>query len=409
MKTKLFLQYMGIIFSLCFAAGVGAQEGRINFGKLKIVPTLTVEEVYDDNIYLSSGIVEPEEDDWITHIKPGVAFSYTFPERGALVVGYRGDFAYYGEHDMNTWQSHEGYLSFNYAAPAGLIMGIEDTFLDTADPYGSANQYKLGTPNTERWNNDLNTKVGYNFSNRFRVLAYYNHYIQSYDLIEDKTQDYDDNEFGGGVEIRLLPKTWVFVRYHYGYRDFSSHPLFAGTDETNDADFDWHRVNMGLTWDSGAKLSGEVNFGYGWYDYDNLLDPTGGAYDDKGTWLAKTAIDFAATPKTTLSLSITRALRAVASDTREYYEDTSIYLGVRQIILPKLSMEVNGLYSRNDYTLPVLLPREHDNYEGNIALDYQIRRWLKAGIGYKYMEKNSNYIADEYTDNQVSVSVTGTY
>ena len=140
-------------------------------------------------------------------------------------------------------------------------------YTDAEDPYGSDNEFKLGVPMTERWFNNLMTKIGYDFGNKLRLFGYFNYYKQDYDALLDYTQNYDNQEFGVGAEVKLLPKTWGFIRYHIGEQDYDTPPALVNgiptnATESNDADYDWQRVNTGLTWDSGAKFSGELDFGY---------------------------------------------------------------------------------------------------------------------------------------------------
>ena len=407
MKRGVFIICLAVSLLILLTAHAMARRGRINFGKLEVVPSLAVEELYDDNIYLGNGTnntTELEESDWITHVMPALGFNYSLQQRGSLSLGYKGDLAYYSDNDDNDWQTHEGMFDVSYQAPGGLILGVNNVYTDAEDPYGSLEQYRIGLK-TERWNNDLKTKTGYNFGNRFSIIAFYNFYKQDYDLKRDYTQDYDVNEFGIGLRMWLLPKTWGFVRYHFGERDFFSHPAGTASNETNDSDFDWHRVNAGLTWDTTAKIIGELNLGYQWKDYDNELDTDGNRYEDKNTWIASTKVAFRARPTTMLALSLTRALRELGSDTNEYFEDTGIGMNLQQAILRRITMSVGGVYSQNDYNTS----REDDNYELKISLDYRIGDWLTAGVGYGYNKKDSNRAANDYTDNQFMISLSAVY
>lgn len=388
-----------------------AQVGRIKYGKLTVFPGLTVQELYDDNIYLGNGTnttTELKESDLITHLMPAVGLRYTFPERGTLALAYDGDFAYYRDNNENDWRTHKGILGLDYRAPGGIILGINNIYTDAEDPYGNLEQYRIGLK-TERWNNDLRTKVGYDFGNRSQAFVYYNYYKQDYDLARDYTQDYTGNELGLGYQMRVLPKTWGFARFHLGERDYFTHPVATGVTNANDSDFTWRRLNFGLTWDTGAKLSGELNLGYQWKDYDNRTDVKGNAYEDKNTWIAATSVTHAATPTTALALRITRALRQIGSDTNEYFEDTGIGLSLQQKILTKYTLTAGVAYSVNDYNMPLNNAREDDNYKANVGIDYQIRDWLSAGAGYKYKRKESNYPENDYTDNQFLISIRGVY
>ncbi len=394
------------------SAQLMAQEGRIRIGKLKVVPSITLQGVHDDNIYLGNGTNntnEIEESDWITHFQPALLFDYTLTGRGSLKLGYQGDWAYYGENEQNDWDTQNGFFNLDYKAPGGLILGFNDRYSDAEDPYGSLNEYGLGQPQTARWSNDLKSKIGYEFSKRFRMFTYYNTFTQDYDELKDFTQDYYEYEYGIGAQVRVLPKTWGFTRYHYGSRNYNSHPAGTGSNRANDSDYDWHRVNAGLTWDSGAKLQGELNFGYQWKNYDNLLDAFGNRYDDDDTWIANTSLNYSATATTTLSGSITRRLTESSSVTNEYNETTGFGLTLQQILYTKFTLGAGVNYSINDYNLPIINPREDDNYRFNLDLLYRIQTWLNAGMGYSYNRKDSNYVTNDYTDNRFTISLRGVY
>ncbi len=384
----------------CFVNNPASAEG-LCFGKLDITPALTLKQIHDDNIFLDE---RNETSDWITSVSPAIFLDLAVPANGGIRLGYQGGLNYYNDHDENDWESHKGLFDFNYQSPGGLILGVLNTYVDTEDPYGSDNEYKLGVPQISRWSNTLRAKAGYAFSNRFRVLTFYNFYKQDYDLREDFTQDYETNEWGAGFQMKLLPKTWGFVRYHFGERDYYTHPSGTGVNRYNDADFDWTRVNAGLTWDSAAKLSGEVNFGYMWKDYDNSLDVNGSPYRELNTWIASTRILFEAGPTTTCTLVIERASRDSGANTNEFFVDTGAGLSLRQVFLKKFFVTAGASYSQNDYRNWRNGSRDDDNYRGNIDIDYRVREWLSAGLGYDFRKKDSNEKVYEYTDHRFLVS-----
>lgn len=412
MKRGIFVCCVIISFLIIASAQVMAQEGRIHYGNMKVVPGITLKALYDDNIYMGNGTnntTEIKESDWITHLMPALMLDYNLDKRGSLTMGYQGNFAYYDTNDDNNWKTHMGTFGLDYQAPGGLILGINEFYADAEDPYGSDNEYKLGTPKTSRWSNDLKTKMGYDFGNRVRVFGYFNFYKQDFEREGDFSQDYDATEGGVGVQARLFPKTWGFVRYHYGERDYFTHPAGSGVNETNDAAYDWQRVNMGLTWDPGAKLRGELNFGYELRDQDNQVDSAGAMYEDKDTWVASTSVTYTATATTTLSLNINRALRTIGGTSKEFYEDTGIGLNLMQMLLAKFRLTAGGRYRVHEYNLPVGQNREDDNYDANIGLGYQFKEWLGASVGYTYMKKDSNIEANDFTDNKFMVSLNGAY
>ncbi|MHB8772554.1 MAG: outer membrane beta-barrel protein [Syntrophales bacterium] len=404
---------------LSSAAELQAQGGKIRFGNLAVIPGVALQEIYDDNIYLGNGREYPgdptltqrekKESDWITHVRPGLLLNYTMPERGYINLGYLGDFAFYKSNNNNNWKNNQGIFDLDYTAPGGLIVGINERYVKAEDPYGDANQYNLGRV-TKRYYNDLKTKVGYVIMANFRSFLYFNHYKQKYDDSRlDYSQDWTDMEYGIGAESRFLPKTWGFLRYHYGTRKFDTNAL--GQTDAFNSDNKWHRVNAGLTWDPGAKLSGELDFGYQWKKYDHQFTDAGrtASRDDKNTWIAATAINYMPTVGTNIALNLSRAVRDTASDTKEQFVDTAVGLSVQQKLLLKLVLNAGFTYSRNEYNLPVGNERTDKNYLANLGLDYNIQEWLTVGVGYNLNRKDSNIDIQEYTDNRFIAQVKVVY
>jgi len=411
MKRGIFVVAFVVSILMLLFSQVMAQGGRIRFNNLKVIPGITLQEVYDNNIYLGNGsnnTTELEESDLITHIMPALGLDYSLHERGNVSFNYTGDLAYYSDIGNNDWQTHKGEFNFNYQAPRGIIIDIQTIHTDAEDPYGNLELYRIGLK-TERRGNDLKAKITYGFGDRFQILGYYNRYKQDYDLERDYTQDWDINEFGVGFQMRLLPKTWGFFRYYFGERDYFTHPAATGVTESNDADFDWKRINFGLTWETGAKLGGELNFGYQLMDYKNTADVGGDRYEAKDTWIAATSITYTATPTIELALGLTRALRETGSSDNEYFEDTGIGINMQKVIRSKFTLTVGGVYSINDYNIPSTRPREDNIYRLNAGLDYQIRERLAAGVGYKYEKKDSNYSENDYADTQFIISFSAVY
>lgn len=403
---------LGLITVFCqdgLAQTTHPTGGKIKLGRLTVIPGFTLQEVYDDNIFLGNGNnnnTELKESDWITHTVPSLLLNYQLDGRGQVNAGYLGDYAWYRDNDAMDWKSHTALFNADYEAPGGLIAGIDNTYIDTADPFGDVNQYRLGQQ-TKRWNDLLQTKLGYRFSDRFKMLGYYNYYKQDYDLERDFTQDFDSNEFGLGAHVKVMPLTWAFIRYYYGERDYNSYAF--GVNESNDADYDWHRVNVGLAWDPEGKLKGELNFGYEWQDHENNFDSSGRRYENEDSWIAGTKISYSATSTTTLTLTIFRAFRYSGSDTAEYFEDTGGSIGIIQALHYRLNLLANVGYSMNEYNLPADNPKSQDNYIATIGLEYKLMEWLAAIASYTHNRKESNYEVDEYRDNQVLVGLRAVY
>ena len=387
------------MFALCTNPAF-AEMGKYKVGSLTILPSIGLEWQSDDNVYQGNGsnnTTEKVVSDAISHIKPAVMFDYKFDGRGGLKFGYKGDLAYYETSDNNNWQSHSGLFDLNYNSPGGLIVGVNNNYTVTEDPFSNESDYlNAATRKVERWNDTLKAKVGYKLGDTLKVLGYCNYYIQDYqDDVRDFSQDYNQMEFGAGVEMALMAKTWGFLRYHYGVRDYTTETTTV--TEANDSDQNWHRVNGGIAWDSGAKWSGELNLGYQSKAYENERDPLNNIYEEKNTWIAATNVKYAITEATRLGVTLNRALKETRSDTTEYNEETAYGINASHTMMEILNLSAAYVYTKNEYNTN---NREDDTNMVKVDVDYKIQPWLTAGAGYVYKERDSNLNANDYKDNQ---------
>lgn len=403
------------------------ERERITIGKLWVIPALKVGGAYDDNIFLGNDYTNnpnnpgttvngklrrPIESDYITHVMPGLLLDYGLPgERGKINLGYGGDWAFYKSFSSQNWNNQRALLNADYTAPGGLLLGLRDLFNSGNDPYGDLAQYDIGITR-QRWNNDLNATVGWDFVSKFKLLGYYDLYKQKYADERDYTQNWTTNRVGIGFEMRVLSKTWAFVRYQYGKQNFDT-DLFGTTSENN-ASNNQNNISGGLKWDSGGKLGGEVNVGWGWLSFDNPRDQNGQPYENNNTWIAATTINYQVLSKTKLTFNLARAI-VPTGDAKQYFDDTTIGINIGQDLPYKFSMNAGLSYGKNDYnTLAYSAAkstdeREDNNYNANVAFNYKIRTWLDASLGYRYLKKDSNDVFQAFNDNQVMLSIGASY
>lgn len=404
----------GGLLMLCPIAN--AQPGNIHIGKVTVLPSMTVTETYDDNIFLGSGdnnTFEEEVDDWVTEFDPGVMLNYDITGRGAIQLGATSHFALYADNSDNDWQNFNLLTNVDYKAPAGFYLALRNVYTDAEDPYGNQNQFRTGVP-TKRWVNNFRSRFGYELQKLYRVELRFNYYKQDYDEDRDFTQNYDQYEVGAGIYRKVLPKTWGFLRYHYGDRNYYSHPSWSGSTDDNDADHDWHRANVGLKWETSPKITGEVSFGYKWIQSANKRDIFGNKYDDPNSWIASSRVTYTPTEKTAATLRTHRNFQYTNGTDRQYYKDTGISIEVSQEILFDFLLNAGISFSKNDYND---FGRDDDLYGAKLGIDYLIRPWLTTGLRYEYQQKDSdsdllisNFGSfNEYKDNRIGLFIRASY
>jgi len=398
-------------------ASVSAQG--LTWGKMKLGVGLEYQLEYNDNIFSAP---TNEQDDYIHHIIPKIELGYENTERPGnyFFLGYKVDVARYADFSNNDYERHTPYVSIGLKSPRGFYLTARDLYVNTADPYGSENQYNVGVQ-TKRYNNTADILLGYEFFKRYAVEAFYENFFIRYDEQQDKWQDRSDNRVGGNLVYNVTPKTGLFFQYRY---------LQAEYDKQNDGVFDPGR---GAAWSSdtsqdytlndffrgarfkpGGKLSGEVKLGYGTKDYDNELDIAGNRYEDFGDWIAETLFSWQARERTKFTLELRRSFEGSPDADASGYIDTKAGLMWDQQFARRLSLKVAGRWNGNDYQdeAPGRPDKFFNIYTGWFVFKWDIKKWLYAGIDYESTSKQATksfYNGEEYDRNQVRFFIGGNY
>ncbi len=397
--------------SVLLTAGASAQElparKEIRFSYLSVIPSLSVQEVYNDNIYFGNGsnsTTELKESDLITHTKPGLLLDYNLNYRGALKLGYAGDFARYAKNSYYNWHTNRGWFDLDYQPLGGLIVKIKNTLIDAQDPYGAPNEYGLGRK-TMRWLNDFAGTAGFKFSERFKVLTFYNFFKQRYDSRIDFAQNYTAGEMGAGGEVKVADKTWLFLRAFSGRRGYDTH--LAGITSSNDASYSWKKITTGLTWDSEARFEGEVNMGYQWNSFENSHDKNNTPYKDTSSWIADTSVRYLQTKSRIFTLSFFRNMQQLDGGQNGYFTNTALGIGMRQLISPRISLQAGCSYAVNKYSsqYSYYAGRKDKIFMAQASLNYLLSDWLAIGIGYSRLKNSSTDSINGYRVNQLSISL----
>jgi len=382
-------------------------QREIRFGHLALIPSFSVEQVHNDNIYFANGrnkTTELKESDWIRHYKPGLLLDWELNGRGSLKLGYEGDFARYAKNNFNDWRTNRGLLDLNYETPGGLIVKIKNLFVDAQDPYGAPNEFGLGRK-TMRWTDSCATAVGFKFSEDFKVLAFYNFFKQRYDSRSDFAQNYTSTEAGAGGEVKVADKTWLFLRAYSGRQGYDTHR--TGITSSNDASFGWKKVTTGLNWDSAARFEGEVNIGYQWNSYDNSADRRGLPYKDKSTWVADTSVKFLQSDSRSFNMKFARTMYQLSAGQNGYFTSTSLGFGLSQQMTPRMLLLAGCGYTKNNYIsrYSAYKRRRDPIRQSHVSMHYLLSDWLAAGIEYRELANSSDRQTDQYRVKQLSFSL----
>lgn len=422
---------MKMKFALCCLVMAGftlssvyASAEGLRFGKMAVEPEAGLEAEYNDNIFLDD---ENERDDVIFRFTPGVAFSYSGNPGNYVKTGYDLELGMYVDYDDNNYHSHNPYLSLGFKAPAGFYLNFDDNFKYSSDPHGSENQYNEGVK-TKRWNNTAEIVAGWEFE-RITVEGAYKNYLIRYMEDDDKWQDRIDHQFAGTVYFKITHKTSVFGQFRYtmaeydaqndGIADSDGNPYWT---EDNSEDNKLYEYFAGFKFEPGQKLTGQIKVGYGERSFDNELSPmldTSGnqrRYEDQSTWVAtwvaETSVIYKPVQRTRISFDLSRSYKGSPDTYSSSYIDTLIAIALKQGLSEKISVKAGADWNRTDYfDEDTGQPRRYfDIYTLNAGLEWEILRWLTAGLEYEFKTKNASdslYETEEYQNNKITVYVEG--
>jgi hypothetical protein len=382
-----------------------------------IYPFLTVTEYYTDNVFNTP---KGKKSDFITIITPGIEisvprikiktieintttvspgglalsrFKQDFFTRYQAFLNYKVDIEKYGENDSENRISHklEGLLQYNLRG--GLSIDVFDQYIDAYDDFGTNTKE---VPNHYK-SNLFGAVLAYDISERFKLRFDYNYNIVDYISSGSEFRDRTDNYYSGYLYYRFQPKTSAFVEYEYITIDYDA-GASLDSEETN--------IYGGLQWEATTKSRGLVKAGYGVKEFK---DPEKGR---NGGFIFEAQADHRLTPKTTLIFTASRKTNETDIDASFFMVTNSLGAKYMQKLTSKITGSLSFFYINNHYKGDLTYEdetkeREDDLFRFTAAIQYNIKEWLKTGIGYIYARRESNFSAFDYTSNTIFFRITG--
>jgi len=351
---------------------------------LKVSPFLSQRFEYEDNIFQTPN---NKKDDVISKTIPGFLADYSFGAH-SLSLGYRAEILRFFELDNQDTVHHIALGELRLDFPRTLLI-LRDDFVHTTDP-----------PNTEltgrieSTTNTLGPSVEYRLTPRFSVGVNYGWTRVDFERLVNQL-DRDEHVFGATVYWKFVPRADVGLNYSYGFKEF---------DSATDRDVTRHMVNLGLRGEITPKLSSTFRVGYEVREGKHRSDT------DFSGWTLGGGFDYRPIEGLTLNLGVDRSVQESVFGTSPTYVTTGSTLSFqRQIQRVTVSARAAGGY--NDYQTKQTVDGEtkfrEDWYWGaGVGLDYDFRPWLRLGLEYLRLGRDSNFQQFDFNDNRVSARAT---
>jgi len=368
--------------------------GNLHIGALEIHPFASVEQKYDDNIFLEPK--NQEDDDWITTttlgldlnmpIIPGREEDFTFKAK------YAASFLKFWDYTKQDRVDHDISALADFKFSNDFTFKIEDNFQKTAEP-----------PNNEltalekRFHNTVQAvlgymreKIGFDFGYKNIRDDYNNfHELDKYEHVFTTTGYY-----------QLFPKTSIFGEYNFGKIIYDNN--------TSNSDSEYHQYRLGVKGQIAPKLTGLVKAGYKKTDYKNSSKKDFAGF----TTLVNVTYDLK--ERTTLNAYLERGSEESTYSTNSYFEYNKGGLELDHELLDRLFLVGGGYYQINKYpdqtTEGSITARRRDKvWDGTVGLRYEIKDWVFLETNYEYKQRDSKFATFDYKDNRFSTKVSLTF
>jgi hypothetical protein len=374
-------------------------------GPVLLRPHLTVAEQYNDNLFYQSG--GPQIDDFITMVTP--ALDLQIGRSGTaldLGVGYSYTQLFYTQNPyVSDASEHRGTI-------AGTLSGERLRFSLTGSAsysdtiYGGYESFEFGgltflvrAPNVERFNYAFSSGLDYSLSPKTSLHGGLN--LSGLDFLEH-SRFYDVNSWRGtvGGSYKIRPKISTIVDFYYGQSAAEPNKPLLGPKAAKPPHLETFGAFVGARGEITPNISGTLKVGYqqNYYGDRDFGDPV---YQGDLSWKIS--------EKSQLGLNYSRASSASAQSAAAYTRD-NVGLQFQQVIGTRRPwiVSLGATYSHNEYQGEGL-SRDGgaDYYSANMGVFYQVKMWLKTGVGYQYTKtvSDSQSFVD-YEINQVTVSVS---
>lgn len=365
------------------SSALAIEAASMNLGGMKFTPTLQLSERYDDN-FRESG--DDAESSWITAINP--TFELAAQDRlniYKLTYSFNSEIFHSSQDDNNT-DHHldlDSHMEFSARSRLDLNAGY-DKIENVADTEVAGVNDKFHTYNiggTYGYGAKSAT-MQFDLSANQEWLRYDNEGGINDDL------DRDTTTLGVTAYYRLAPKTRALFEVRYNDYDYKL--------ATSTLDSDSMAYLVGVTWDATAKTSGTAKIGYEDKEFDSATreDTNGSMWEVGVTWKPRSYSAF--------SLQTSRGLDEGSEGAEDYIETTRTSLNWNHQWSDRMSTDVNYTFTDEEYETN----REDETDAFGVGVNYELRRWLSVGAGYKYKEVDSTVASESYDRNLYQVKLT---
>lgn len=393
MKIRTLTNYIipsALVASLPAFAGIS--PAAIDAGPVSVVPMISAQVQYDDNLYSNSS---NEQDDIITVLSPSVQL---VAEDGlnAYRVTYQLSEGIYQDHSDDNYTDHNLSADAHFEFSQRSVLDLKAAYQKSHEARGTglSGTGGIATSITSPLEYDIQT-VGFDYmygapSATGRVQFYGDHLEREYQNFRAITKGRDNTEVTLGTIFfyKVMPKTSLLFEIRNKDIDYDVDPASSLDSNT------WKYL-VGATWEGTAKTTGTIKLGFSDKDFDSASrkDVTTASWEAAVRW----------EPRTYSVVDISTSRSNVESNGTGDFIDTKNYnVNWNHAWSNIINTDLGLGFSNENYKGS---NREDDTTSFNAGVNYDMRRWLTFGLGYKYSDIDSNLANTDYDKNLVMLTV----
>lgn len=364
------------------SSAMAIEAASMQLGGMTLTPTLELSESYDDNFRETAN----EDSSWVTTISP--TFVLAAQDRlnvYQLTYNFNSDI-FHSSHGDNNTDHHldaDAHMEFSARNRLDLNAGydrIEDVagtetngINDKYHTYNIGGVYGLGAKSAT-----LNFELGAN------------HEWKRYDNegTINKGLERDTTSLTGTAFYRIGAKTRALLELRYSDYDY--------TQGSSTLDSEATAYLVGVTWDATAKTSGTAKIGYEDKDFDSAArtDVDNTMWEVGATWQPRSYSSF--------TLNTRRGTDEGSQGAEDYIETTRTSLSWDHDWNSYLSSEASYSFTDEEYEGG----RQDETDEFAVGVNYDLRRWVSVGIGYKFKDIDSTLPSETLDRNIYQAKLT---
>ncbi len=372
----------------------------IQMGMFDVVPSVTLEQRHDDNIFSQSN---NEKDSWVTILSPSVQAAADFGNT-KVELGYQhiaGSYASSSDDDYND-NSVTGLVSYEFNSRNQIDLSA--SYLDGHEDRGTGFSQGAGATGIDEPDTYEETTIDAEYifgsdSSRGRLVFNVGAVEKEYTNHRDSTRgrDRDSNNAGATFYWNVGGRTNVLVEGSYTDIDYVNDPA-AVVAAFDTLDSEQQKYSVGVTWEATGKTQGTIKVGQRKKDFDDSDrdDFSGSSWEADVQW----------SPKTYSVVTINSAKDSRETNgTGSFIDSTSYGVTWQHAWSNRFNSSVFYSYDEESYEDDPA-QREDETSTTGVRFDYSMRRWLDLGLSFTNTEKDSNITGFDFDRNQVALHLS---